>query len=65
MQSFTDQNLTFIFNCSCGSKDFDRPICFKDLKGFYEGHFECSECKKEHDYTSKAFKRTYTQLELF
>ncbi|MDE3744064.1 hypothetical protein [Maribacter polysaccharolyticus] len=67
MESFTDQNLTFTFNCDCGSKEFEREEDQKQLRGFFEGHFVCSneKCNKHHDYTSKAFKRNFTQTSLF
>lgn len=67
MERFTDQNLTFTFNCQCGSKEFHREKEAAHFKSFFEGNFICSniKCNKEHDYVSKAFKRNYTQTSLF
>lgn len=67
MKSITDKNLTFTFSCECGSDSFKRNKQDEYLKSFFEGSFYCSNenCNKEHDYTSKAFKRNYTQTSLF
>lgn len=66
MKSFVDKELTFTFKCDCGSKDFERPEReTMKLVSFFEGIFECTNCKKEHDYCSNSFIRSLTQLELF
>lgn len=67
MESFVDKELTFIFKCTCGSVSFERPDALKthNLTSFYEGYFVCCSCKEEHDYTSEAFEKSYTQLTLF
>ena len=65
MKTFIDKDLAFTFNCLCGSEVFQRPEHFKNFKSFFEGGFECVDCKKEHDYTSTSFKRNHKQTELF
>jgi hypothetical protein len=45
------------FQCYCGCESFERPkeLLSMRLVSFYEGYFECSECKEYHDYTSDCF----------
>ncbi len=57
--------IKFVFKCdNCGSINFHRDDFMKECSSFFEGYFTCSDCKKEHDYTSDSFIRQKEQLSL-
>ena len=57
-------SVTITFKCDCGSDEFIREQEQKKYTHF-EGCYNCSKCKKEHDYMSSCFNKNYRQQSLF